>query len=326
MKSKIIIFILMIIVTPCVALTQPIVNIPWCGSQDIFFWNASSDISGYRAINNYPELDSERAIYTSVSSATGSKTIGSFIIPSKSNNPIMLEPGLWRFRMYHNVSSSVGVTTFEYIVFNRSSTGVETNLFYGQALTSDVNSLTPVESLLSYARRNETNLFPGDRLVIKINASTTSVTPRDAWVTLAGNTRVSMVGVSWFVCDEDISYNETYQYSPTTATPFSTWLIFAIGGVVLFVMAFYRKMRNDNGGINKERIVLSLLGGVVNIFTAYLTLVVDIPNDSNHVLYEGGLMIVAFVIMGLICFAGAVYSLISPEIVENTENMGEKKK
>jgi hypothetical protein len=239
MRKQAIFFILVLLLCGvCSAALPPLnVNIKWCGSQDVFFWNASSaDVSGYRIINNYPELDSTRSIYTTVSSATGQKTIGSFIIPAKTDNPIRIEPGLWRFRMYHNVSSSVGITQFEYHVFNRSSTGVETDLFYGQALTSDINSLTTTETLLSYARRNITTMFPGDRLVIKVNASTTSVTSRDAWMTLSGNTMASMVSIAYFVCDDD-----TIPYDGSGTDKASGILFGLIGGFLGGLILIKRK-------------------------------------------------------------------------------------
>jgi hypothetical protein len=47
-------------------------------------------------------------------------------------------------------------------------------------------------------------MFNGDRLVIKVNASTSSVAARNAWISLAGNTEASMVGVSYFLCDSEL--------------------------------------------------------------------------------------------------------------------------
>ena len=177
-------------------------DFPYCGSQSMFLRNDSSDISGYYNFEHRPEIAEEYARRVSVSSATGPQTIATFITPSGLPNVSVLAPGLWRFRMFHNVSSAVGVTTFEYIVLNRSLSGVETNLYYSKSITTDVDSLTPIEYLTSYARRNYTQFFPGDRIVLRVNASTTSVTARDAWVTIAGNSRASMVDMEYFLCPE----------------------------------------------------------------------------------------------------------------------------
>jgi hypothetical protein len=173
---------------------------PYCGDQSLFFRNDSSDIAGYYVLDHRPEIASEYARKVAVSSGTGPKTIGKWVLPSTWQNVSVIAPGLWRFRMYHNVSSAVGMTTFEYAVFNRSASGVETNLFFQKSITTDVDSLTPTEYLTSYARRNYTALFPGDRLLIRVNASTTSVTERDAWITVAGNSRASMVDMEYFLC------------------------------------------------------------------------------------------------------------------------------
>ena len=176
----------------------------WCADQDIFFRNDSSDIAGYSVIDHMPQIASTQYKMVSVSSGTGSKQLGAWVTPSGSPGVTLLGPGLWRFRVYLNVSSASGTTNYEFKIFNRSSSGIETDLFYGKVIGTDINDLTPTEHLISYARRNYTTLFTGDRLVIKVNASTSSVAARNAWISLAGNTEASMVGVSYFLCDSEI--------------------------------------------------------------------------------------------------------------------------
>jgi hypothetical protein len=179
----------------------------WCADQDVFFWNASSDISGYRILDHRPEIDSQRSITTpSFSSSSGEIVVGSWVTPVGSPGVSMLAPGQWRFRTYAYSSSTSGVTTLEFYAINRSSTGVETNLFFGNAITQDIDATgTPNEYLTSYARRNYTTMFPGDRLVIRVNASTTSSSARTLTYLLAGNTNASMVSVSYFICPDAVS-------------------------------------------------------------------------------------------------------------------------
>jgi PKD repeat protein len=176
---------------------------PWCGIQELFFWNETSDVSGYKILNHYPELSDQREVNVTISSATGSQQLGAWLSPAGTPDVTTIAPGFWRFRTFHNVSSQVGTTTLEFFIMNRSSTGVETNLFYNKAITEDINELDPTEYLLSYARRNATTMFAGDRLLLKVNASTTSVTARKVYMWLAGNTNTSMVQASNFVCCED---------------------------------------------------------------------------------------------------------------------------
>jgi len=176
---------------------------PWCGIQELFFWNASSDVSGYKILDHYPELSEQREVNVTISAATGSQQLGAWLSPAGTPGVTTIAPGFWRFRTFHNVSSQVGTTTLEFFIMNRSSTGVETNLFYNKAITEDINSLDPNEYLLSYARRNATTMFAGDRLLLKVNASTSSVTARKVYMWLAGNTNTSMVQASNFICCDD---------------------------------------------------------------------------------------------------------------------------
>jgi len=179
-------------------------DLGWCADQDVFFWNASSDISGYRIFDHRPEIDSQRSITTtSFSSSSGEIVVGTWVTPVGSPGVSTLAPGQWRFRTYAYSSSTSGVTTLKFYAINRSSTGVETNLFYGNAITQDIDATgTPNEYLTSYARRNYTTMFPGDRMVIRVNASTTSSSARTLTYLLAGNTNASMVSVSYFICPE----------------------------------------------------------------------------------------------------------------------------
>lgn len=173
--------------------------ISWCGKQDLFYWNETSDVSGYQVLHNYPQLSDEAYNYTSVSSAVGEKTVAQYISPA-FESPVVIAPGLWLFTSYFNVSSAVGITQYQFRVFNRSSAGINTNLFYGHAIIEDVNSLTPELHLLTYARRNWTWLNAGDRLVIQVNASSTSVVARNAWISISGNLHASSVEVGQFLC------------------------------------------------------------------------------------------------------------------------------
>jgi hypothetical protein len=176
---------------------------PWCGIQELFFWNESSDVDGYRVLDHIPELTDQVEVNVTVSSSTGSKQLGAWLSPAGSPGVATIEPGFWRFRTFHNVSSQVGTTTIEFYIMNRSADGTETNLFYNKAITEDVNSLDPAEYLLSYARRNSTTLFTGDRLLLKVNASTSSTTARTVYMWLGGNTNTSMAQASNFLCYED---------------------------------------------------------------------------------------------------------------------------
>lgn len=218
------------VTAPTPTATISTIDWPWCADQDIFFRADSSDIAGYFHMDHRPQIESTKYFSTTVSSGTGSQRIASWATNASKPGVSVIGPGLWRFRVYLNVSSAVGNTNYEFKVFNRSSDGTETDLFYGHVISKDINDLTPTEHLISYARRNYTQLFSGDRLVIKVNASTSSVAARDAWISVAGNTQASMVGVSYFICDTGCAY----QLQEAPASPAIPLLATVIG--ILFIV------------------------------------------------------------------------------------------
>lgn len=316
MKSKIIIlFLLFLLVVPA--------NAQWCGIQTLYFQNApSADIIGYEQLINYPSGKNETDETVTVQLSSGPVLIDTYISPQGLPDVESIERGLRRYRTFSYVDSASGVTRLNFTPFVRYANGTELNLY--TVMSDDINDLTVNEYLTSYVSPTNLELGPTNRLGIRVTANTTHPAPIILHWVYEGTYHYSSVESGYFNCVEDT--NETYQYSQNSATPYPFWAIFAIAGIILFILAFYKKLRDEKGGINKERVVLSLLGGIVNIFAAYLTLVVDIPNDGNHVLYEGGGMIVMLVIMGLLCFAGFVYAIVSPEIINSgKEDMGKVK-
>jgi len=244
MKYLITVLVLLAMCLPAMAAQAAGEDYPWCGQQDMFFRNDSSDIAGYAILDHIPQLSSTVTRSISVSSATGEKTIATFATKPGSPGVDMIAPGLWRFRTYLNVSSATGTTVFSFIPYVRSSAGTETQLFYGQVISNDVNELTPTEHLISYARRNYTPLNNEDRIVIRINASTSSVAARTATISLAGNTQASMVSTSYFLCPE------VTDVDPVAATSGSamsggeaTAIVFGLAGGMLGAIVIARRSK-----------------------------------------------------------------------------------
>jgi hypothetical protein len=183
----------------------------WCGRQDVFFYNQSSNLTGYQKLNNVPERDIQRNITSSsITSSSGEVTLGTWITDAGSPGTTSLAPGSWDFRSYFTASSSAGNTRANYRIFNQTPNGTKTWLFFGSAITKDIISGTiPGEYQTSYARRNYTTFYPGDRLGIQINVSTDSASARTVTMDMAGNTNASMVSISYFLC-------------PSTAAPTTT--------------------------------------------------------------------------------------------------------
>jgi hypothetical protein len=147
-------------------------------------------------------MQDAKIMSVNVSSSTGERTIGSFITEPFPNGKVM-GPGLTRYRTFLNVSSAVGITTYNFIPYNVSPSGVETKMFFGVPRTEDVNELVAKEYLTSYARRNFTYFLPGERLLIRVNASTTSTVVRDAYFNIAGTEKASMVQVGYWICPDN---------------------------------------------------------------------------------------------------------------------------
>jgi hypothetical protein len=205
-KKSFLLLILCLLITPSLA-ESPAEDYEYCGDMNFFFWNDSSDFgTGYNRLATKPQLEDAKILSVNVTAATGERTIGSFITEPFPNGKIM-GPGLTRYRTFLNVSSAVGITQYNFIPYNVSPSGVETKMFFGVPRTEDVNELVSKEYLTSYARRNYTYFLPGERLLIRVNASTSSVVARDAYFNIAGTEKASMVQVGYWICYDDDTNN-----------------------------------------------------------------------------------------------------------------------
>jgi hypothetical protein len=192
-------------------------EIPLCGRQDFFFYNASSEIAGHRLMKNYPELDGQRTIVSpSIDSTSGEVTLGTWILNSGVTETKMLAPGTWDFRPYFISSSDAGLTRSHIRVFNMSSAGNKTYFWFGNAVITDIGKTTvPRIYDIHYARRNYTSFFTGDRLGVQINVSTDSAAARTVTIELAGNTNASMFSNAYWLCPVTTA--------TTTTTQIPTW-------------------------------------------------------------------------------------------------------
>ena len=309
MKKQFLILFLLLLVGSVSAYT----DFPWTAQQDVFFWNASSDISGYRIMDHIPELAPQNTIIIDVSSTNSPQQIGTWVTPVGSPGVTYIAPGMFLFNTYVETSSVSGSTTIKYNVINRSASGIETDLFYGTAITQDINTGEPTLHQIAYARRNGTTLFPGDRLIIRATATTSSPASRTLTYYISGNTNASMVSISYFT-----GGFENYAYSPSSATPLSAWIVVAITAVALFMLAFYFKLRDENGEISKERIIFSIASTTISGITAYLSLEIIIPSGglATSVVYQEPVIAVLFTMTSIISFANLIYCVMQPDILK----------
>lgn len=298
------------------ALLPPVAppNIPVSGDVNFFFWNDSSDFgTTYNKFATYPQLQDTIFMSQTVTQASGEKTIGSFITESFPNGKT-LAPGLTRYRVYLNTSSDVGSTTFNFIPYNVSPSGIETRMFFGVPRSVDINTQIPTEYLISYARRNYTEFLPGERLLIRVNLSTTSVVERTGYIGIAGTSYASMAEIGYWMDTP----NESYVYSPSGATPLTQWIVVALTSIALFVCAFYLRLRNEDGEISKERIVFSIVSTVVCGIAAYLSLEIIIPSGglATSVVYQQPVIAILFTMASIISFANFIYCITQKDMLK----------
>lgn len=243
-----ILFIVVFVIVP----SHAAFDWPWCGEQDIFLRNDSSDISGYMVMDHLPQIDIQHDITSEPFVAGQEVVVGTWITPAGSPGVSALGPGLFRFRTYAYASSSSGITSLKFYIINRSSDGTETNLFYGNAITKDIDkTVVPAEYLTSYARRNYTAMFSGDRLVIRVNATTDSASARTVTLETAGNTNASMVGVSYFLCDSILAESSGGgEGGKTGGSPIGADLVVVPFLVIPILCMFYVFRWTGYGGTN----------------------------------------------------------------------------
>lgn len=205
----------------------------WCGHQDISLWYSNSDIPGYHTMDHVPEKSIQYTITSpAVTSASGEQTLGVWLSPPFTHTT-KIAPGRWIFRMYAIASSDAGTTSMHYRLFNRSSSGVITYLFFGNAISRDITSGTiPTEYNTYYARKNATTLFPGDRLGISVNVSTNNAAPRTVTLEVAGNMNASYVSSGYWVCDDSLVQTSCQQNSNSSGTEGVAIMFGLVGGII----------------------------------------------------------------------------------------------
>jgi hypothetical protein len=188
----------------------------WCGSPLLYFQHESVPApAGFEGLDIYPASSPEDDENVTVKDSTGEKLIDSYISLTDFPNIVLIRAGLWRFRMFHYVSTASGDTIFNYSVSIWNTTGWR-YLFHVN--TDPVNSLFPVEVLTSYALTINTTILESDRIVVNVSADTDHSANVIAHFVYEGNTNTSHVQVSYLDCPERCPYA---CFPTTAATP---WL------------------------------------------------------------------------------------------------------
>ena len=128
--------------------------------------------------------------------------------------------------------------------------------------------------------------------------------------------------------NQSIVINQSYTFANGGGTPDIVWVVLALAAFAFLVLAFYYRLRDETGAVNTSRVMYSLLGTVVAGAAAWASLVIDVINGtstatianftvsiSQHTLYEMPGVAVLFVLVGLVCLANLVYTLVQPELL-----------
>jgi hypothetical protein len=317
--KKLIFILLLLLLVPQVAMAQ---SQPWCSLNEAYFQhNASTTPVGYEELINYPSGNAEVIETVSVINTGGPVLIDNYIMPIGSlASADALEPGLRRYRIYAYVSSNVGVTQLNFTAFQRFANGTEQNFY--TALSGDIDALTVSEYDFNYVSQNALPLSSTDRLGVRVSANTTHSAPITVYWVYQGSTHASMFVTGFFSCPSSPTGGvESYAYSPSSATPLSGWIVVAITAISLFVLAFYFKLRDENGEISKERIIFSIVSTAVSGIAAYLSLEIIIPSGTAiSVVYQEPVIAILFAITSIISFANLVYCIMQPEVLKPDNN------
>lgn len=195
--------ILLLVLLFCPAHAQE----PWCGLNTIYFQNTSSDdVSGYKTLRNYPISINETDLSVSVSAATGQLLIAQFITSANTPHVYSFSPGLRRYRVYHYVDKTQGVTTFTYKPYLYFKDGTQKPLY--EVTTGEVDATEPDEYLISYAIPETVPLNLTDRIGIDVYAQTDSAAAIQAHVVFEGISNYSHIDAGYYSCE-----------APPTSTP-----------------------------------------------------------------------------------------------------------
>jgi hypothetical protein len=193
----------------------------WCGLNTIYFQHSvSPDIPGYEELRNYPSGLVEVNKSVSITSASGTVLIGTYITPPGEPAVYALLPGYRRYRTYHWVDKDQGDTRFIFRPFLYHIDGTNTSLY--EVMTSEVDASEPTEYLTSYVIANYTQVQPTDRIGISVLANTTSATEIQAFWVYEGAAHYSHIDAGYYSCEAPIPTQGPI-INPSTYHPADWW-------------------------------------------------------------------------------------------------------
>jgi hypothetical protein len=175
---------------------------PWCGRQILYFSHVNStDPVSYERLINYPDGGAEIEENVTLKDTMGEVLIDTYISDPGYPNTVLLLAGLTRFRTYHKVSSTPGITTINYSVSKRNATGNQT--FLWSVESQDINNLNLNEILTSYVTNTTYVLDTTDRIMINVSGKTTHSSNIQLYWFYQGTNHASHLETGTFYCEEE---------------------------------------------------------------------------------------------------------------------------
>ena len=230
MRQAAIILLLILLLCPITS-----AQVDWCDQVNILYFQHSNspDIPGYEELRNYPSGALESDENVTVKAADGLVLIDTYITPPGEPTITAFEPGLRRYRTYHYVDKTIGVTRFVYRPFIRHTDGTETPLY--EIITEDVDAVIPTEYLTSYVIANKTTVLPTDRIGISVFVNTTSAAEVYAHFVYEGTVHHSHIESGYYSCDPPAPAPTIPNLpAPPIVDPGIPWYIWAICIVLVY--------------------------------------------------------------------------------------------
>ena len=106
------------------------------------------------------------------------------------------------------------------------------------------------------------------------------------------------------------------------------WIPIAVVSAILTILAFWAKVRNEDGEVNPTRMGLTMIATVFNAFTSWMSVTVTIPlgcgvaiagnqtvSICQSMIQEGGPIPYLFLLCTILCLFNGIYLNILPEMI-----------
>ena len=162
--------------------------------------NTSSVVSSYYQNSYYPQNISETLITATVTAATSPVLIRTYMHDAQYGDATLVG-GQWSFDYWSYVDNVSNTTNLRFVIFTRSATGTETNLFTLNG--SDINATTLAEQVVQTVQPSYT-VNPTDYIGVKVYAVTDSSSVRTVTYSIGGTSHYSKTGVPLIIRHNDL--------------------------------------------------------------------------------------------------------------------------